>query len=94
MRIGHPSAPIFRRENFFLLDPDKPLADPNVLLKEQGGRLDDPRTINHNCPICNRTLAYDLFVAHLKGPRGCYAKWRKVKLDITKKKFTGATPHA
>lgn len=92
VRIGTPSAPIFRRENFFLLDPDKPLADPNELLKLRKGELPDPRTVLHGCPVCNRVLDYDVFVAHLRGPHGCYAKWRKVTLDITKRKFAGATP--
>lgn len=90
VRIGSkPSAPLFRRENFFLLDPDKPLADPNELLKLRKGELPDPNEILHNCPICHKTLSYEVFKAHL---RPCYIKWRKVSLDITKKVFTGATP--
>ena len=42
--------------------------------------------MNHNCPICNRTMGYALFMAHA---RACYTKWRRVKLDITHKVFTG-----
>jgi hypothetical protein len=90
VRIGSP-APLFRRENFFLLDPDKPLADPNELLKLRKGELPDPNAILHNCPICHKTLPYDVFVAHA---RACYVKWRKVQLDITKKKFSGVTLEA
>ena len=79
----------FKRENFLLLDPEAPLADPNELLAKQGGRLDDPRTMNHNCPSCGRTMTWDLFRAHALP---CYRKWRRVKLDITKRVFQGGGP--
>lgn len=73
--------------DFFLYDPDKPMDNPDALLRARGGKLTDPRAVNHNCPICNRTMAWDLFQAHA---RPCYAKWRKVKLDISRKVFKGA----
>lgn len=73
--------------DFFLMDPERPKADPNELLNLRRGEMVDPRRINHNCPICNRTMAWDLFKAHAEP---CYRKWRKVKLDITRKVFRGA----
>jgi hypothetical protein len=81
--------PIFSRDAF-LFDPEQPQLDPNELAK----RAADPRAILHWCPMCERSLEYDVFWAHIKGPHGCYARWRKVKLDITRKKFAGATPGA
>ena len=68
--------PRFDRSNMFLFDPDKPHEDPNDLLNRvHHGQMLDPRAMNHNCPFCNRTMAWDLFVAHAEG---CFRKWRKV----------------
>lgn len=86
VRIGsRPSGPLFRRENFFLLDPDKPLADPNELAKQAR----DPNAIMHGCAYCHRVLPWDEFAAHFLP---CAREWRRVRLDITRKTFTGATP--
>lgn len=70
-----------------LYDPERPKVDPNELLKELGGRMTDPRRVNHNCPWCHKTLAWELFVAHLVP---CVTKWYKVQ-DVTNRRFTGAT---
>lgn len=67
-----------------LFDPERPKADPNELLKELGGMV-DPRTVNHNCPLCNRTMQWDLFQAHALL---CVMRWGHM-LDPTLKKFTG-----
>lgn len=70
------SFPRFERSNVFLYDPDKPKEDPNDLLNRvHHGQMLDPRAMNHNCPFCNKTMAWDLFVAHAED---CYRKWRKV----------------
>lgn len=68
--------PAFNRQNIFLMDPEKPREDPNDLLNRvHHGRMMDPREMNHNCPFCNRTMAWDLFVAH---GEDCFKRWRKV----------------
>lgn len=68
--------PVFERQNVFLYDPEKPREDPNDLLNRvHGGQMLDPRAMNHNCPFCNKTMAWDLFVAHAEA---CFRKWRKV----------------
>lgn len=79
----------FQSGNFLLLDPDHPKGDPNELLRQQGGRLNDPRTMNHNCPVCHRTMTWELFKAHFREE---YIKWRSVVIDVTKRKFPGASP--
>lgn len=68
--------PQFERSNVFLFDPEQPHEDPNDLLNRvHGGKMMDPRAMNHNCPFCNRTMAWDLFVAHAEA---CFRRWRKV----------------
>lgn len=83
-----PAEALFRQRMYSLFDPERPEEDPNALLNRMGGRLTDPNAMNHNCPMCNRTLSWLLFRAHL---RPCYAKWRKVKLDITHRRFQGGS---
>lgn len=64
------------KQNIFLFDPDKPKEDPNDLLNRvHKGKMLDPRDINHNCPFCNRTMAWDLFLAH---GEDCFKRWRAV----------------
>lgn len=68
--------PRFERSNVFLMDPDKPKEDPNDLLNRvHHGKMLDPKEMNHNCPFCNKTMAWDLFVAHAEA---CFKKWRSV----------------
>jgi len=68
--------PKFNLSNVFLMDPDKPKEDPNDLLNRvHKGKMLDPRAMNHNCPFCNKTMAWDLFVAHAED---CFKRWRKV----------------
>lgn len=68
--------PRFNRQNVFLMDPEKPKEDPNDLLNRvHHGQMLDPRSMNHNCPFCSKTMAWDLFVAHAEY---CFKKWRKV----------------
>lgn len=68
--------PKFNRPNVFLYDPEKPKEDPNDLLNRvHHGQMLDPRAMNHNCPFCNKTMAWDLFVAHMEA---CFGKWRDV----------------
>ena len=82
-------APVFDPRNIFLFDPDEPHKSAEEIHREMGGTMIDPRTINHNCPFCNRTMAWDLFRVHMED---CYIRNRLVKLDITKRKFAGASP--
>lgn len=68
--------PKFNRQNVFLMDPDQPKEDPNDLLNRvHGGKMMDPKAMNHNCPFCNKTMAWDIFVAHAEY---CFRRWRKV----------------
>ena len=69
------SFPRFDRQNVFLMDPEQPKVDANQLLNQRGGRMLNPQDMNHNCPFCNRTMAWDLFMAHAEY---CFKKWRKV----------------
>src|SRR5688500_3615539 len=74
--VARATFPKFDRQNVFLYDPDKPREDPNDLLNRvHHGRMLDPRSMNHNCPFCNKTMAWDLFVAH---GEDCFKRWRKV----------------
>lgn len=66
----------FSRQNLALFDPERPREDPNDLLRRvHHGQMLDPRSMNHNCPFCNKTMAWDLFVAHAEP---CFRRWRKV----------------
>ena len=80
------------RGEMAVFDPDRPHVGPNELYAEMGGTT-DPRLMNHNCPFCRRTMAWDLFVAHMKrskeGP-GCFERWYKT-VDPTFRRFTGAS---
>jgi hypothetical protein len=68
--------PKFDRSNMFLYDPERPKEDPNDLLNRvHGGQMLDPHAMNHNCPFCSKTMAWDLFVAHAEA---CFRRWRKV----------------
>jgi len=68
--------PRFDRSNVFLFDPENPYEDPNDLLNRvHKGKMLDPKEMNHNCPFCSKTMAWDLFVAHAEP---CFKKWRKV----------------
>lgn len=89
VRSVHIGGQLFRRENFFLLDPDQPKADPNELLKLRKGELPNPADILHGCAYCHKTMPWDVFAAHFLP---CARSWRRVRLDITRKTFTGATP--
>ena len=88
---AHATFPKFERSNVFLFDPDQPKEDPNDLLKRMGGRLTDPYAMNHNCPMCSVTMNWELFQVHMEA---CYRKWRKVKLNIERRTFAGATREA
>lgn len=68
-----------------LFDPERPTVDPDQLLKELGG-MTDPRLVNHNCPVCHRTMRWELFTAHAEA---CMRRWFKT-LDIIHRKFPGA----
>lgn len=81
-----PAAVAFHRENIFLYDPDRPRVDPNDLYREMGNRLDDPAQMNHNCPMCHRTMAWEMFKAHAEA---CFVKWFHT-MDATARKFAGA----
>jgi hypothetical protein len=77
------------RGRSMLYDPDRPKVDPNQLYAELGS-MTDPRLVNHNCPICHKTMQWDLFVAHAEG---CMRRWYHT-LDVAHRKFRGATPEA
>lgn len=94
VRIDAPVAkatfPAFERSNIFLYDPEKPKEDPNDLLSRvHGGKMLDPRAVNHNCPFCNKTMAWDLFVAH---GEDCFKRWRKVVYQKRRTIGTVTTP--
>jgi hypothetical protein len=76
----------FRMRLFQAFDPERPDEDPNELARRMRGM--GPQAMLHNCPCCHDTMEWDLFRAHL---RPCYVKWRSVTLDITKRKFAGAS---
>lgn len=82
--------PLLSPHSAVLLDPDKPTVDANVLLKERGGKMLDPALINHNCPFCKKTLAWDLFKAHM---RPCVTRWFNT-VDVTHRRFAGGGPNA
>ena len=75
-----------------LVDPDRPTVGPNELAAELGWKI-DPRTMNHNCSECGKTMSWELFVAHLQdtkeGP-GCFRRNFKLQ-DIKYRKFSGAS---
>lgn len=82
--------PGFHPQNVFLMDPEKPTVDANALLTERGGAMTDPRSMNHNCPFCRKTMAWELFQAHALA---CVTRWFKT-MDVTKRKFAGGGPNA
>lgn len=73
----------------FLMDPGLPKEDPNDMLKRMGGNMTDPHRMNHNCPICNKTMNWELFCNHAEA---CYRKWRSVKLNTKGRIYRGAAP--
>lgn len=85
------------RARSMIFDPERPGVDPDQLLSEikrQGGGMVDPRALNHNCPFCQKTMSWDLFKAHLSPNApggGCLTRWFHT-VDITNRRFTGATP--
>lgn len=80
--------PAYDARNVFLFDPDQPHKDAEQIYREMGGQMLDPYAVNHNCPMCDRTMAWDLFRAHLMP---CYRANRLTRIDITKRKFAGAS---
>lgn len=80
--------PLFNRSNMFLFDPERPLEDPNDMYNRMGGQMRDPYSMDHGCPYCGGVMRWELFCSHM---RACFTRNRKVVLDITKRKFTGAT---
>ena len=83
-RFGFPA---FDRQNIFAFDPEQPHKSAEEIYQELGG-MNDPTQMDHNCPFCKRTMAWTLFKAHAEP---CMRKWFKT-LDITHRKFAGATP--
>lgn len=73
-----------------LFDPERPHMGPNELAKEIEA---DPSLLLINCPLCHKSYPYELFVAHYPDTRegpGCRTRWFNT-LDITKRKFAGAS---
>ena len=80
--------PAFRPENFMLLDPDQPKKDANQLAAELGG-LTNPNEVQHNCPGCNKSYEWEIFVAHALP---CYRKWWRVAAGWRRhRSFAGAS---
>ena len=73
--------------DYQLFDPERPQLDPNDLLREFGGKVTDPRSINYNCPLCYQTMRYDLFVAHA---RPCFKRYGSL-IDPTLKQYRGVS---
>ena len=80
--------PLFNRANMFLFDPDRPKEDPNDMLNRMGSQMTNPYSMDHGCPYCGEVMCWELFCSHMEY---CFTHNRKVVLDITKRKFTGAT---
>jgi hypothetical protein len=88
----------FRSGLFTLFDPERPEEDPNALLGRMQGREHDPNAMKHHCPMCCHSVTaagceaeameWAVFRAHL---RKCYIDNRLTKLDITHRKFAGAS---
>lgn len=76
----------FRADKMTLLDPDDPTVDANELYRSRGNKMLDARNVNWNCPLCHKTMAFELFAAHA---RPCAKQWFKT-VDATKRRFTGA----
>lgn len=88
MAVAFQRAPVeYRSDNHVLFDPEKPRKSAEDIAREMGGRLTDPYAVNHNCPFCNRTLAWDLFRAHMQP---CMRRWFNT-VDITHRRFAGAS---
>ena len=68
-----------------LMDPEDPKVDVNALYQARGGQMLDPKVMNFNCPLCKRTMAYELFVQHVEP---CMKKWYKLT-DPTLRNFAG-----
>lgn len=89
----------FRGGMFTLFDPERPTEDANAVLAEQRRSPRDPNAMLHHCPMCCHSVTaagcqaeamdWPTFQAHL---RRCYVSNRATKLDITKRKFAGASP--
>lgn len=73
-------------QNMFLLDPARPMKDPNDLARELAGRLTSD-SVMHNCPCCHQTLTWPEFAAHA---RDCLKRSFKT-LDSGFRVFTGAS---
>ncbi len=61
-----------RSDALTVLNPAQPQKDPDELLKEFHGNMQDPRAIDHNCPFCDTTMRWELFLTHL---RPCIEKY-------------------
>lgn len=55
-----------------LFNPDQPQKSADDLLRDLGGQMTDPRKVDHNCPFCQKTMRWELFLAHI---RPCMTKW-------------------
>ena len=80
--------PVFTPDNFMLFDPDQPHKSAETLARELGG-VTSPTEVEHNCPGCNKSFEWKVFMAHALP---CYEKWRKVAPGWRRNvKFSGAT---
>lgn len=80
-------APGFRADNLFLHDPEQPHKTAEELYREAGG-MTDPASMDHNCPLCHKTMSWALFQAHAED---CATRWYKT-IDPSKRFYAGAAP--
>ena len=75
----------FNPKAMVLMDPDDPTVDVNELYQRRGQEMTDLKLMNFNCPMCYKTMAYELFVPHVEY---CFTKWYKLT-DPSKRNFSG-----
>ncbi len=75
----------FHPSRLVLMDPEDPTVDVNELYQGRKRQMIDPKLMSFNCPLCHKTMAYELFVAHAEP---CMVKWYKT-LDPTLRTFAG-----
>ncbi len=75
----------FNPKGMVLMDPDDPTVDIEALYQARGRQMRDLKMMNINCPLCKKTMAYELFINHTLP---CMKKWYKLT-DPTLRTFAG-----
>lgn len=75
----------FNPKGMILMDPEDPTVDIEALYQARGRQMTDLKMMNINCPLCHKTLAYELFINHTG-----YCMIKRFKLtDPTLRNFAG-----